>query len=51
MKSEEQPVVCARVPAKVKRTLGHLAKAKGVNLSEYLRWLLIEHAEKSDKKR
>ena len=48
-KKQEQPVVCARVPEKVKVALDALAAEKGVNLSEYLRWLLIEHADRKRK--
>ncbi len=49
-KSKEQEVVSARVPATVKKTLEALAERKQVNLSEYLRWLLIEHADRSQRK-
>lgn len=45
----EQSVVCTRVPGKVKKALDALAEEKGVNLSEYLRWLLIMHADRKRK--
>jgi len=45
-RGERQSVVSARVPAKVKEELDALAAEKGVNLSEYLRWTLIEHASR-----
>ncbi len=48
MKRQERPeqaVICTRVPERVKEALGSLALKKGVNLGEYLRWLLIEHVE------
>ncbi|MBI3098431.1 MAG: hypothetical protein HYY93_09350 [Planctomycetes bacterium] len=36
-------MVSARVPARVRKALEVLALEQGVNLSEYLRWTLIEH--------
>jgi hypothetical protein len=44
----KQPVVCTRVPEKVKATLEAMALRKGVNLGEFLRWTLIDLAEKQE---
>jgi hypothetical protein len=46
----KQVVVCTRVPEKVKEALESLAHQKGVNLGEFLRWHLIEFAEKREQK-
>jgi hypothetical protein len=43
--SPQQPVVCTRVPEKVKEALENMARKKGVKLGEFLRWHLIEFAE------
>jgi hypothetical protein len=48
-KLPEQVVVCTRVPEKVKKALDKMARKKGVNLGEFLRWHLIEFAEAKDK--
>lgn len=49
-KPPKQLVVCTRVPQKVKDALEAMAHRKGVNLGEYLRWLLIDLAEKNSRK-
>src|SRR5678809_1215956 len=49
MKKQEGPkqvVVCTRVPEKVKEALEAMAHKKGVNLGEFLRWHLIEFADR-----
>lgn len=48
-KSPKQVVVCTRVPEKVREALEQMAKKKGVNLGEFLRWHLIEFAESKAK--
>lgn len=50
-KHEPQPTITVRVPPKVRKTLEAAARRKGVGLSEYLRWLLIERAERERKRK
>lgn len=53
MKKQKAPpkdVVCARVPEKVKEALEHHALKKGLGLSEYVRWVLMDHVENLEKK-
>lgn len=49
-KEKAQPVVCTRVPARTRRALLELAREMGVNLAEYVRWLLIRHAGRQSRK-
>lgn len=53
MKKQEGPkqvVVCTRVPEKVKEALESMALKKGVNLGEFLRWMLIDYADSRNTK-